>query len=108
MRPVLSSDGKWLVYATRYDAETGLRLRDLASGDEKWLVYPVTRDDQESRFTRDLYPGYSFTPDNQAIIVSYGGKVHRVALPSRQGTELSFSAQMEQPPRALGPPAVPG
>src|SRR5207249_10604759 len=29
MRPVLSSDGKWLVYATRYDAETGLRLRNL-------------------------------------------------------------------------------
>src|SRR5206468_2419171 len=53
MRPALSSDGKWLVYATRYDAETGLRLRDLASGDEKWLVYPVTRDDQQSRFPLD-------------------------------------------------------
>src|SRR5258708_13872307 len=34
MRPVLSSDGKWLVYATRYDTETGLRLRNLASGSE--------------------------------------------------------------------------
>jgi len=100
MRPVLSSDGKWLVYATRYDAETGLRLRDLASGDEKWLVYPVTRDDQESRFTRDLYPGYSFTPDNQAIIVSYGGKVRRVAIPSGQVTEIPFTAKVEQ---QLGP-----
>src|SRR5256884_6549075 len=28
MRPVLSPDGRWLVYATRYDAETGLRLRN--------------------------------------------------------------------------------
>ena len=100
MRPALSADGKWLVYATRYDAETGLRLRDLASGDEKWLVYPVTRDDQESRFTRDLYPGYSFTPDNQAIIVSYGGKVHRVAVPSGQVTDLPFTANVEQ---RLGP-----
>src|SRR5437879_3502797 len=100
MRPALSSDGKWLVYATRYDAETGLRLRDLASGDEKWLVYPVTRDDQESRFTRDLYPGYSFTPDNQAIIVSYGGKVHRVAVPSGQVTDIPFTARVDQ---QLGP-----
>ena len=100
MRPVLSSDGKWLVYATRYDAETGLRLRDLASGDEKWLVYPVTRDDQESRFTRDLYPGFSFTPDNQAIIVSFGGKIHRVAVPSGQVTEIPFTAKVDQP---LGP-----
>src|SRR5437879_2641309 len=100
MRPQLSSDGKWLVYATRYDAETGLRLRDLASGDEKWLVYPVTRDDQESRFTRDLYPGYSFTPDNQAIVVSYGGKVHRVAVPSGQVTDIPLTARVDQ---QLGP-----
>src|SRR6267143_1002818 len=100
MRPVLSSDGKWLVYATRYDTETGLRLRDLASGDEKWLVYPVTRDDQESRFTRDLYPGFSFTPDNQAIIVSYGGKIHRVTVPSGQVTEIPFTAKVDQ---QLGP-----
>jgi len=100
MRPALSSDGKWLVYATRYDAETGLRLRNMASGDEKWLVYPVTRDDQESRFTRDLYPGYSFTPDNQAVIVSYGGKVHRVAVPSGQVTDIAFTAKVEQ---QLGP-----
>ncbi|HYU91302.1 MAG TPA: amidohydrolase, partial [Gemmatimonadales bacterium] len=64
MRPVLSPDGKWLVYATRHDAETGLRLRNLSSGDERWLVYPVQRDDQESRFTRDLMPGSSFTSDS--------------------------------------------
>ena len=31
-RPGLSPDGKWLVYGTRYHAETGLRVRDLASG----------------------------------------------------------------------------
>jgi len=100
MRPVLSSDGKWLVYATRFDAETGLRLRDLGSGDEKWLVYPVTRDDQESRFTRDLYPGYAFTPDNQALIVSFGGKIHRVTVPSGQVTEIPFTAKVDQ---QLGP-----
>jgi Tol biopolymer transport system component len=100
MRPALSSDGKWMVYATRYDAETGLRLRDMASGDEKWLVYPVTRDDQESRFTRDLYPGYSFTPDNQALIVSIGGKIKRVAVPSGQVTDIPFTAKVDQ---QLGP-----
>ena len=100
MRPVLSSDGKWLVYATRYDAETGLRLRDLATGDDRWLVYPVTRDDQESRFTRDLYPGAAFTPDGQALIVSYGGKIWRVAVPSGQATAIPFTAKVDQ---RLGP-----
>src|SRR5881396_3862048 len=100
MRPVLSSDGKWLVYATRYDAETGLRLRDLASGDETWLVYPVTRDDQESRFTRDLMPGSAFTPDSKALITSYGGKIMRVDIATGQASEIPFTAHVEQ---NLGP-----
>ncbi|MBI4419294.1 MAG: PD40 domain-containing protein, partial [Gemmatimonadetes bacterium] len=100
MRPVPSPDGKWLVYATRYDAETGLRLRDLVTGDEQWLVYPVTRDDQESRFTRDLYPGASFTPDSKALIVSSGGKIWRVEVPSGQATQIPFTAKVTQ---NLGP-----
>ena len=100
MRPVLSPDGRWLVYATRYDAETGLRLRNLASGDEQWLVYPVQRDDQESRFTRDLMPGSSFTPDSKALIASYGGKIWRVEVPSGQVTAIPFTAHVQQ---ELGP-----
>src|SRR5207245_10599443 len=72
MRPVLSPDAKWLVYATRYDAETGLRLRNLATGDERWLVYPVQHDGQEPRSTRDLIPGSVFTPDSRPLIAAYG------------------------------------
>jgi Tol biopolymer transport system component len=53
MRPVLSPDGKKLVYATRYETGTALRVRDLETSEERWLTYPVTRDDQESRATRD-------------------------------------------------------
>jgi len=100
MRPVLSPDGKWLVYATRHDAETGLRLRNLSSGDERWLVYPAQRDDQESRFTRDLMPGSSFTPDSKALVVSYGGKIWRVEVPSGQATPIPFTAKVHQD---LGP-----
>jgi len=100
MRPVLSPDGKWLVYATRYDAETGLRLRNLATGDERWLVYPVQHDDQESRFTRDLMPGSAFTPDSRALITSYGGKIMRVDIATGQASEIPFTAHVEQ---NLGP-----
>jgi hypothetical protein len=52
--PLLSPDGSRLVYGTRYEAQTGLRIRDLATGEERWLVYPVEHDDQESRYTRDF------------------------------------------------------
>ncbi|PYP49643.1 MAG: amidohydrolase [Gemmatimonadetes bacterium] len=100
MRPALSPDGTWLVYATRYDAETGLRLRNLSSGDERWLVYPAQRDDQESRFTRDLMPGASFTPDSKALVVSYGGRIWRVAVPSGQAAPIPFTVKVHQD---LGP-----
>ena len=71
MRPLISPDGKWLVYATRFDTKTGLRVRELETGEERWLIYPVTRDDQESRATRDTMPGYAFTPDS-AVCLEYG------------------------------------
>ncbi|HET7790974.1 MAG TPA: amidohydrolase family protein [Gemmatimonadales bacterium] len=100
MRPTLSPDGKWLVYATRHDAETGLRIRNIASGDEKWLAYPVQRDDQESRFTRDLEPGMSFTPDSKALIAAYAGKIHRIDVATGQATVIPFTAHVEQ---QLGP-----
>src|SRR5258708_10225301 len=68
MRPVLSSDGKWLVYATRYDTETGLRLRNLASGDEKWLLYSLTPGDPECPVPRGPHPPYVVTPVKPALL----------------------------------------
>ena len=94
IRPVISPDGTKLVFGTRYKTETGLRIRDLKTGDEKWLKYPVTRDDQESRFTRDLLPGYAFMPDGKSIVVSYGGKFHRVNVEDGKDTPIPFTAQV--------------
>src|SRR6185503_9193232 len=86
-RPALSPDGKYLVYGSRYEAQTGLRIRDLESGDERWLAYPVQHDEQESVASLDVLPGYSFPPDSKAIVVSYGGKIWRVpaSCPTAQG-----------------------
>ena len=100
MRPALSPDGKWLVYATRSDTSTELRLRNLASGDETILAPHVQRDDQESRYTRDLLPGYSFTPDSRSVVISYGGRFWRVDVPSGATTAIPFTAQVSQ---HLGP-----
>src|SRR6185369_4440724 len=72
MRPVLSPDGRYLVYATRRDAVTALVLRDLTTGEQKTLVPEVARDEQERLDQRDLMPGSSFTPDSKALVTSYG------------------------------------
>ncbi len=84
-RPTLSPDGRWLVYGSRFENQTGLRVRDLSTGDERWLAYPVQRDDQESIGDRDVYPGMSFTPDSREVVASYGGKIWRI--PMEEGAD---------------------
>src|SRR5256886_14046115 len=74
-RPVLSPDGKEVRYVTRYETESGLRLRNLESGEDRWMKYPVTRDDQESLFTRDVFPGYAFLPGGKEIVYNQDGKI---------------------------------
>jgi Tol biopolymer transport system component/imidazolonepropionase-like amidohydrolase len=95
MRPVVSPDGKLLVYATRYETQTGLRVRNLETGDERWLIYPVTRDDQESVASRDTMPGYAFLPDGKSLIVPIDGKIQRVDLESGRATIVPFRAKVE-------------
>ncbi len=99
-RPALSPDGKWLAYGTRHDAETGLILRDLATGEERWLAYPIQRDEQESIANMDVLPGYSFTPDSEAIIMSYGGQIWRVPLDGSEASNIPFTVNAEV---AVGP-----
>ena len=101
-RPMPSPDGRWLVYATRYDSREALRLLDLETGEESWLVMDVQRDDSQGGGTRDrdVYPGSAWTPDSRALITSYGGKVMRVEVPSGEATEIPFTAHIQQ---ELGP-----
>ena len=99
-RPAISPDGKWLVYGTRENTETGLRIRDLATGEERWLAHPVQRDDMESRAPLDVLPGYSFTPDSRAVVLSSGGKIRRVAVEGGAPAEIPFEAKVDVP---IGP-----
>ena len=95
MRPVLSPDGKKLVYATRFETGTALRMRDLETSEERWLFNPVTRDDQESRGTRDTMPGYAFMPDGKSLIVPINGKIQRIDIETCKAELIPFIAKVE-------------
>jgi len=96
VRPLLSPDGKWLVYATRCDAGTSLRLLNLETQEESWLIHGVQRDGQESYTnTRDLMPGAAFTPDGRAILTAYKGKIWRAEVPSGKTTMIPFTADVD-------------
>ncbi len=100
MRPALSPDGKWLTYASRNDAQTGLVLRELDTGEESWLAYPIQRDDQESIANMDVMPGYSWTPDGTSVVLSYGGGIWSVPVDGSDPTAIPFTVNAEV---AIGP-----
>ena len=95
LRPIVSPDGKWLVYASRHDAKTGLRIRDLATREEHWLAMPMQRDDQEGFSVDDILPGYSFTPDSKAVLFTRDGHIQRVDVASHQVSTIPFNAKVD-------------
>ncbi len=93
--PTLSSDGKWLVYGSRHNDQTGLIIRDLKTGDEKWLAYPVQRDEQESIAPLGVLPAMSFTPDSKNLIASYGGKFYSIPVAGGSAVNIPFEIETE-------------
>jgi Tol biopolymer transport system component len=93
--PTLSRDGKWLVYGTRFETKTGLMLRDLQTGEERWLAYPVQRDEQESIAPMGVLPAMSFTPDNKAVLASYGGKIYRIPVDGGAASEIPIDVDVK-------------
>ncbi|HYL11150.1 MAG TPA: amidohydrolase family protein [Candidatus Acidoferrales bacterium] len=108
-RPLIGPDGKTLIYATRHETKTGLRIRNLETGEDRWLKYPVQRDDQESRFTRDLWPGYAFLPGGKEIVYTTEGKIHRLEIGTGKDQLIPFTAKVSQDlgPRLDFPQRVP-
>jgi Tol biopolymer transport system component len=95
-RPAVSPDGKWLAYGSRRMAVTGLKLRELSSGDENWLAHDIQRDDIESRGSRDLLPGYAWTPDSKALVLAHHGHLWRVDAATGRQTQIPFTAEVDQ------------
>lgn len=98
-RPAISPDGSKLAYATRRLAETRLRLRDLATGDDRDLG-PAPADLMNGAASLDLIPRYAFTPDGQAILIAWQGRIERRPIDGAAATPVPFTARLKL---AVGP-----
>ncbi|NEZ04090.1 amidohydrolase family protein [Wenzhouxiangella sp. XN201] len=80
IRPVLSPDGEQLAFVRRNPTELTSRLmvKDLESGIERTLFTQLERDKQETSGDMGNFPGFSWTPDGESIVVWTGGKFHRI------------------------------
>lgn len=98
--PTLSPDGKWLIYGSRYNTQTGLVKRNLQTGEEDWLAYPVQRDEQESIAPLGVLPAMSFTPDSKFLLASYNGKIYKHPIDGGAAVNIPFEVNATIP---LGP-----
>lgn len=97
VKPLVSPDGKTLVYLSRKETKTGIRMRDLVSGADRMMVWPIQRDAQEiGRLpSRDYYPNYAFTPDGSALVLHTGGKIERISMADGSRAVIPFSATVD-------------
>jgi len=94
MKPMLSPDGRTLVYGTVREGRTGLKTRDLTTGAERWLAYPVDRHQLEARASRDVLPNSVFSPDGRWLYAAYGGQLHRHGVHDGSNTVIPFTADV--------------
>ncbi|HKP29858.1 MAG TPA: LpqB family beta-propeller domain-containing protein, partial [Gemmatimonadales bacterium] len=106
--PEISPDGKLLAFTRRipdgtiswkghkYGPRNALWVRDLMSGRERLVLDPVEIDlAQTFKFLRVL-PGYTWTPDGSAIIISRGGQFTRVNVATGQTALIPFTAEVKR------------
>jgi len=94
-RPVLSPDGHWLAYATRFQGQSGIRVRNLTTGTDRWLAFPIEHDQIQAASWQDLEPRYTFTRDGKAIILSRHGKLEKVPVDDGPPVPIPFKAAVD-------------
>ena len=105
--PEASPDGRWLAYARRipngtvsfrghsFGPRTALIVRDLESGAERVVMDPIEMDHVEGG-GGGILPGYAWTPDSRAVLLTQGGRIRRVEVATGEVETIPFSARVHR------------
>ena len=107
--PEPSPDGRYLAFARRvpdgqisykgqtFGPRTALWIRDLETGAERLLMDPIETDFAQGIVPLDvILPGYRWASDGQSIVLTQGGKIHRVDVASGRVTTIPFTARVHR------------
>ena len=97
-QPVLSSDGRWMIYASRLGHEAHLRLRNVESGLDRVLVELAERDHLDRMVFPSVtpLPLFDFTADGSAIVVAINGQITRINIESDRRENVPFQAKIRK------------
>ncbi len=110
INPVPSPDGHYLAFARaesdgvmtfrghNYRHRTALYVLDLKSGAERKLLDPITKDftNTHAHYSQMFLPGFAWTPDSRALVLSVGGKIERVELEGAHVSNVPFEANVHR------------
>ncbi len=104
----ISPDGRFLAFVRRipngtvsfkghrFGPRSALWLRDLETGEERVIMDPITMDMAEGMKTLRILPGYDWTSDGAAIVLSQGGKLRSLDVKSGEVTTIPFEARVQR------------
>ncbi len=90
-RPLLSPDGKQIVFVSRDRAQALLEVLDLATGKRRVIADWLDRDELEAFALHGTYPAMDWTDDGQLVLWAKG-KLWRLALDGKR-VEIPFHAR---------------
>jgi Tol biopolymer transport system component len=90
---VLSPDARWAAYVTDSNSKRCVILKNLTDKSTRILVPSLFL--QNPRYTSGaLSTHFCFSPDSRALLIGYGGKIHRIDLESGANRIIPFTAQV--------------
>ncbi|HET7274651.1 MAG TPA: amidohydrolase family protein [Longimicrobiaceae bacterium] len=103
--PEISPDGRYLAYGRKipdgtisyagleYGPRTALWIRDLRTGEERKAMDPIANATQSGT---SIIPGYDWTPDGSAIVISQGGKIRRLDVQTGVVETIPMEARVQR------------
>ncbi|MBK7140753.1 MAG: PD40 domain-containing protein [bacterium] len=96
VRPQISPDGKTMAFVRRVRERSVLSLYDISSGEVRHLWDGLDEDQQETWSIFGVHPGFDWTPDGRAIVITAKGKLWKVTIADGTVAPIPFSVDVSQ------------